>query len=65
MDAMRPEWNRIHININVPHDEAQSCIAAAPDAGGKMINDDYARAWWVLAAPEGNEACIHTWQDRE
>lgn len=65
MDVMRPERNRIHIDVHVPHDEAQSRIAAALGAGGTMINDAHARSWWVLADPEGNEACICTWQDRE
>lgn len=65
MDVMRPERNRIHVDVHVPHDEAQSRIASALGAGGTMINDTHARSWWVLADPEGNEACICTWQDRE
>ena len=38
--------------------------AAALAAGGTMVNDSYARAFWVLADPEGNEACLCTWEDR-
>jgi 4a-hydroxytetrahydrobiopterin dehydratase len=29
-----------------------------------MVSDAHARAFWVLADAEGNEACICTWQDR-
>ncbi|HET9600995.1 MAG TPA: VOC family protein [Acidimicrobiales bacterium] len=38
---------------------------AAVAAGGVVVTDQYARSWWVLADPEGNEACVCTWQDRE
>jgi len=30
-----------------------------------LINDAQAPAFWVLADPEGNEACVTTWQGRE
>jgi len=45
----------------VPHDLAQARIAAAIDAGGHLVTDKYAPAWWVLADAEGNEACVGTW----
>jgi 4a-hydroxytetrahydrobiopterin dehydratase len=48
----------------VSHDEAQTRIAAALGAGGTLVTDQYAKAFWVLADAEGNEACICTWQDR-
>jgi 4a-hydroxytetrahydrobiopterin dehydratase len=65
MDAPRPQRNRIHIDVTVPHDEAEARIAAALAAGGRMVSDRRARAFWILADPEGNEACICTWQDRD
>jgi 4a-hydroxytetrahydrobiopterin dehydratase len=65
MDAPRPQRNRIHIDVVVPHDVADSRIAAALAAGGRLVSDAEARAFWVLADPEGNEACICTWQDRD
>jgi len=65
MDAPRPQRNRIHLDVNVPHDEAHERIAAAIAAGGKLIYDAEAPAFWVLADPEGNEACICTWQGRD
>ncbi len=65
MDEPRPQRNRIHIDVTVPHDEADARIAAALAAGGRMVSDASARAFWVLADAEGNEACITTWQDRD
>jgi 4a-hydroxytetrahydrobiopterin dehydratase len=64
MDAPRPQRNRIHIDVTVPHDVAESRIESALAAGGTMVTDRWAKAFWVLADPEGNEACICTWQDR-
>jgi 4a-hydroxytetrahydrobiopterin dehydratase len=65
MDAPRPQRNRIHFDVSVPHDEAHQRIRATIEAGGKLIYDAEAPAFWVLADPEGNEACITTWQGRE
>ena len=65
MDAPRPQRNRIHLDISVPHDLAPARVAAALAAGGRITDDARAPAWWVLADPEGNEACISTWQNRD
>ena len=65
MDAPRPQRNRMHLDVSVPHDEAHQRIAAALAAGGKVQSDAEAPAFWVLADPEGNEACITTWQGRD
>ena len=65
MDAPRPQRNRIHFDISVPHDEAKSRLAAALAAGGTLVSDEAAPAFWVLADAEGNEACITTWQGRD
>ena len=65
MDAARPQRNCIHIDVTVAHDEAEARLAAALAAGGRLLTDEHARAFWVLADAEGNEACICTWQDRD
>jgi 4a-hydroxytetrahydrobiopterin dehydratase len=65
MDAPRPQRNRIHLDVTVSHDEAEARVAAALAAGGRLLSDARARAFWVLADAEGNEACICTWQDRD
>jgi len=65
MDEPRPQRNRIHIDITVPHDVAEARVEAARAAGGTLLTDRWAKAFWVLADPEGNEACVCTWQDRD
>ena len=65
MDAARPQRNRIHFDVVVPHDEACRRIEAARAAGGTLVYDAEAPAFWVLADPEGNEACVCTWQARD
>ena len=49
----------------MPHDVAEERIAAAIAAGGTLVSAARARAFWILADPEGNEACVCTWQDRD
>jgi 4a-hydroxytetrahydrobiopterin dehydratase len=65
MDAPRPQRNRIHFDVSVPHDEARDRIQAALAAGGTLLSDAEAPAFWVLADVEGNEACVTTWQGRD
>jgi 4a-hydroxytetrahydrobiopterin dehydratase len=65
MDAPRPQRNRIHFDISVPHDEALRRMDTAILAGGRLVYDAEAPAFWVLADPEGNEVCITTWQGRD
>ena len=64
MDAPRPQRNRMHVDVTVAHDGADDRVAAALAAGGRLLTDEFARSFWVLADAEGNEACVCTWQDR-
>jgi 4a-hydroxytetrahydrobiopterin dehydratase len=65
MDAPRPQRNRIHVDVTVPHDEAAHRVEAALAAGGRLRSAAAAPAFWVLADAEGNEACVTTWQGRD
>ena len=65
MDAPRPQRNRIHIDVSVPHDQAELRIAAALAAGGHIVSDENAPQWWTLADAERNEVDVATWLDRE
>jgi 4a-hydroxytetrahydrobiopterin dehydratase len=65
MSEPRTERNRLHFDVSVPHDEAQRRLQATLDAGGRLLSDAEAPSFWVLADPEGNEACITTWQGRD
>jgi 4a-hydroxytetrahydrobiopterin dehydratase len=63
MDAPRPQRNRIHIDVYVPHDEAEARVAAAIAAGGHVVSDENAPGWWTLADAEGNEVDVAPWPD--
>jgi 4a-hydroxytetrahydrobiopterin dehydratase len=65
MSEPRPQRNRIHLDVSVPHDEAEARIEAALAAGGHLVSEAYAPAFWVLADAEGNEVCVCTWQGRD
>jgi 4a-hydroxytetrahydrobiopterin dehydratase len=65
MDRPRPQRNRIHVDIAVPHDQAEARVAAAIAAGGRLVSDRNAPEWWALADAEGNEADVATWMGRE
>lgn len=65
MTEPRPGRGRLHIDVDVPHDVALDRIEAALAAGGLLVTDEFARAWWVLADADGNEVCVCTWQDRD
>jgi 4a-hydroxytetrahydrobiopterin dehydratase len=64
MDVPRPQRNRLHVDVDVPHDVAERRVAEAVAAGGRVVGDDRAPAFRVLADPEGNEVCVCTWQGR-
>jgi 4a-hydroxytetrahydrobiopterin dehydratase len=48
----------------VAHDFAEKRIAAALSAGGRVVDDENAPSFIVLADPEGNKACVCTSLDR-
>lgn len=65
MDEPRPQRNRIHIDLTLPHDEVRTRLDRALDAGGTLLSDAAAPSFWVLSDPEGNEVCLCTWQGRD
>ncbi|MDH3045648.1 VOC family protein [Gordonia alkanivorans] len=65
MDEARPQRNWIHFDLCLPHDEVHERLQAAITAGGQLLSDEFAPAWWILADPEGNEICLCTWQERD
>jgi 4a-hydroxytetrahydrobiopterin dehydratase len=57
----RQRW---HLDLWVDPAQVQPRIDAALAAGGTLVSDAEAPSFWVLADPEGNRACLCTWQDR-
>jgi 4a-hydroxytetrahydrobiopterin dehydratase len=66
MDEPRPDGGgAIHVAIWVPYEQAEARVAAALAAGGRLVRDEFAPAWWTLADAAGNEADIATTTGRD
>jgi 4a-hydroxytetrahydrobiopterin dehydratase len=56
---------RFHLDIVVPREVAEQRLEAALEAGGTLVSDADAPAFWVLADQHGNKVCICTADGRE
>ena len=61
-DAHPTPRQRFHIDVQVPYDAAEQRIAAAVAAGAVIVDDTAAPGTTVIADPDGNKACIGTFQ---
>ncbi|MDM7829908.1 VOC family protein [Cellulomonas edaphi] len=58
-----PSRGRTHLDVFVPADQAPARVEAALAAGGRLVDDSYAPAWWSLASPENHGVDIASWTD--
>jgi 4a-hydroxytetrahydrobiopterin dehydratase len=66
MDEPRPGGNgAIHVAVWVPGEQAEARVAAALAAGGHLVRDQFAPAWWTLADAAGNEVDVATTETRD
>jgi 4a-hydroxytetrahydrobiopterin dehydratase len=66
MDAPRADGGgSIHLAVWVPREVAEARVAAALAAGGHMVRDTMAPAWWTLADSAGNEIDVATIAERD
>ena len=56
----QPFEQRWHFDVWVPHDEGERRLQAVLNAGGRLISDRAAPAYWVVEDAAGNRACICT-----
>jgi 4a-hydroxytetrahydrobiopterin dehydratase len=59
------EGGAIHLAVWMPYEQAEARISAALAAGGHLVRDDFAPAWWTLADAAGNEADVATPKHRD
>jgi 4a-hydroxytetrahydrobiopterin dehydratase len=55
---------RWHFDVWVPHDEAEHRLQSVLDAGGRLVSDAAAPAYWVVEDADGNRSCICTTSGR-
>jgi 4a-hydroxytetrahydrobiopterin dehydratase len=66
MDEPRADGGgAIHLAVWVPAEQAVPRVAAALAAGGRLVRDTFAPAWWTLADAAGNEADVATTSGRD
>lgn len=59
----KPLRHAMHVDVSVPRDIAEQRLAAAVEAGGRIVDESEAPAAWILADRAGNKVCIAAWPD--
>ena len=63
LDPAKPLRHAMHVDVSVAREQAEHRLAAAVAAGGRIIEDSHAPAFWILADRAGNRVCIAAWPD--
>jgi 4a-hydroxytetrahydrobiopterin dehydratase len=59
----KPLRHAMHVDVSVAREVAESRLAAALAAGGRIVDDSAAPASWILSDRAGNKVCIASWPD--
>lgn len=59
-DSDNADRQRWHLDVSVPHDSAEQRLTEVLAAGGTLVDDSAAPAFWVVADADGNRSCICT-----
>jgi 4a-hydroxytetrahydrobiopterin dehydratase len=66
MDELRADGGgSVHVAVWVPAELAEARVQAALAAGGRMVRDEFAPAWWTLADAYGNECDVSSIASRD
>lgn len=60
MEPPRRERSRTHVDLCLPLPQARARVDDLVAAGGRLVTDEHAPSWWMMADAEGNELCICT-----
>ncbi|RYU15697.1 VOC family protein [Nocardioides iriomotensis] len=63
LDPAKPLRHAMHVDVSVAREHAVRRLEAALAAGGRVVEDSEAPAWWVLSDRAGNRVCIASWPD--
>lgn len=62
LDEAKPLRHAMHIDVSLAREEAETRLAAALAAGGRVVESSGAGGW-ILADRAGNKVCIASWPD--
>lgn len=63
LDEAKPLRHAMHIDVSVAREHVEERLAAALDAGGRVVDDSEAPGHWTLSDRSGNRVCICAWPD--
>ena len=63
LDPHKPLRHAMHIDVSVAREHAEARVAAALNAGGRVVEVTDAPAGWIRADRAGNRVCIAAWPD--
>lgn len=63
LDDAKPLRHAMHVDVSVAREQAETRLAAALAAGGRIVDDSEAPGGWILADRAGNKVCISAWPD--
>jgi 4a-hydroxytetrahydrobiopterin dehydratase len=63
LDPAKSLRHAMHLDVSVGREQAERRLAAALAAGGRIVDDSEAPAYWILADRAGNRVCIAAWPD--
>ena len=61
LDPAKPLRHAMHVDVSLAREQAESRLAAAFAAGGRVVDDSNAPGHWTLADKAGNKVCIAAW----
>jgi len=61
LDAAKPLRHAMHVDVSVAKEQARHRLAAALDAGGRIVAESPEH--WTLSDRAGNRVCIAVWPD--
>ena len=59
----KPLRHAMHIDVSVAREQVEVRLEAALAAGGRIVDESHAPAYWTLADRAGNRVCICAWPD--
>ena len=63
LDPTKALRHAMHVDVSVAREHAEERLAAALEAGGRIVETCDSPAAWILADRAGNRVCIAAWPD--